>query len=385
MMDINAKLDNFMRGVRGEKMDHVPIIMDFEPTWIAEYAGQDCMKSFWDYDTFMDGYEKVMQDFDFDFTQTVVFLPPQRNALLGSRVWTQNRTNGYMQHPEVCSLMADEYEELIEDPMFCIVNKVLPRMYTELGREAPFNSIALSKAILYERSQVHDFYEKVMPRTFSNGRMVYYGTMFYAPFDLLADHLRGITQISLDLRRKGDLIEQACEALLGLMVRYVENTLPMDGSGFPLACTWSHLPPMINKKQFERFYWPTCKKIFEILAEKGVTTYLNFQGDYTNGRFFEYYQELPKDSVVIAVEHQNFQQVADTLGKTNMVSCSYPLSYFSSHSVKECVDKARELMDIGMKNGRFYFGLNKSALDFHDAEPDKLKAVLNFVREYGQY
>jgi hypothetical protein len=38
-----------------------------------------------------------------------------------------------------------------------------------------------------------------------------------------------------------------------------------------------------------------------------------------------------------------------------------------------------------MENGRFYFGLNKSALDFHDADPDKLKAVLNFVREYGQY
>ena len=385
MENVQAKLDNFMRGVRGEKMDYVPIMMDFEPTYICEYTKQDCIRSFWDYDGFIKGYEQVMKDFDIDLTQSVVFLPPQKNALLGSKVWVQNRVNGYMQHPEVTSLLPEEYPELIEDPIHCIASRVLPRMYTELGREAPYSTMAFAKALLYEKNQVHHFYDQIFEKTMANDALLYYGTMFYAPFDLLADHLRGITQISMDLRRRKDDVEAACDALLNVMARYVETTSMADESGFPLACTWSHLPPMINQKQFERFYWPTFKKLCEMLTAKGVTLYVNFQGDYRDGRFFDFYQELPKDKIVIAVEYQDFDQATATLGQDHMLSCSYPLNYFSDYSTEECIDKARELMDIGMKNGRFYFGLNKSALDFHDADPDKLKAVLNFVREYGQY
>ena len=81
MENVQAKLDNFMRGVRGEKMDYVPIMMDFEPTYICEYTKQDCIRSFWDYDGFIKGYEQVMKDFDIDLTQSVVFLPPQKNTV----------------------------------------------------------------------------------------------------------------------------------------------------------------------------------------------------------------------------------------------------------------------------------------------------------------
>ena len=70
MENVQAKLDNFMRGVRGEKMDYVPIMMDFEPTYICEYTKQDCIRSFWDYDGFIKGYEQVMKDFDIDLTQS---------------------------------------------------------------------------------------------------------------------------------------------------------------------------------------------------------------------------------------------------------------------------------------------------------------------------
>ena len=288
------------------------------------------------------------------------------------------------------NLAVQIYKDFCNDVVFCVDERKaelgsLPRMYTELGREAPYSTMAFAKALLYEKNQVHHFYDQIFEKTMANDALLYYGTMFYAPFDLLADHLRGITQISMDLRRRKDDVEAACDALLNVMARYVETTSMADESGFPLACTWSHLPPMINQKQFERFYWPTFKKLCEMLTAKGVTLYVNFQGDYRDGRFFDFYQELPKDKIVIAVEYQDFEQATATLGQDHMLSCSYPLNYFSDYSTEECIDKARELMDIGMKNGRFYFGLNKSALDFHDADPDKLKAVLNFVREYGQY
>ncbi len=385
MKKYQERLDNFMRGLRGEKMDYVPIMIDFEPKYICQYTGGDNLEVSWNYDDLIPRYDQVLQDFDMDITTGIFFLPPQRSASLGSRLWVQNRHNGYMQHPEISAMEADEYEMLIEDPMYCIVSKILPRMYTEFGREAPYNSLAFARALLYTKKQFENFYSKIYETTMEHELLLYYNTMFYCPFDLLADHLRGITQISLDIHRKGFLIEKACDVLLDLMTEYVESTNLAGTDGFPVACTWSHLPPMLRPKQFERYYWPTFKKICERLTQKGITLYINFQGDYSKGLYYDYYRELPENSLLIAVEQQDFKQTVKTLGEHNMVSCSYPLHYLSDLTTRECIEKAKELMDIGMEKGRFYFGLDRSAQDFRDADPDKLKEVLAFVRAYGHY
>ena len=142
-----------MRGLRGEKMDYVPIMIDFEPKYICQYTGGDNLEVSWNYDDLIPRYDQVLQDFDIDITTGIFFLQPQRSDSLGSRLWVQNRHNGYMQHPEISAMEADEYEMLIEDPMYCIVSKILPRMYTELGREAPYNSLAFARALLYTKNQ----------------------------------------------------------------------------------------------------------------------------------------------------------------------------------------------------------------------------------------
>ncbi len=77
---------------------------------------------------------------------------------------------------------------------------------------------------------------------------------------------------------------------------------------------------------------------------------MQFQGDYTDGRYFDYYSELPEGKVILAVEHQDFKKTLDILGSKNMVCCSYPLDYLTNYSTEECLDKARELMDLGTEN-----------------------------------
>lgn len=244
---------------------------------------------------------------------------------------------------------------------------------------------ALARAMIFENTQLADFYNQMYDVTFEKEVPIYYGSMFYAPFDLLADLLRGIRQISLDVRKCPELVERACERLVEVMVNYIKTSFPAPEEGFPLACAWVHLPPMINPKQFDRFFWPTFQAVCEELVNAGYHLYVQFQGDYTDGKYFDYYSRLPKHKMVISVEHQDFQKTLDTIGKDHWVSCSYPLRYLSNYSTKECIDKAKELLDMGMAKGNFYFGFDKSPITLNDGEPEKIREVLQFVREYGVY
>lgn len=378
-------INRLHRVMAGAAVDAVPIVLDFESSYACEYAGVDFLKATWHYEDLVAAYDKILQDFDMDISLGLEWRSPLKSELLGSRAWIQNRDNGTMQHPEVTAMEAEDYPLLIQDPHRCFAERILPRLYSKLGQSQAADAEVLLKAMAFDNSQLNAFYTALYEVTEKHQVPSYHGSMFYAPFDLIADHLRGITQISLDLRRHKNELLDACAALTDIMVRYVDDTLYPEVPGFPFAASWVHLPPMINPKQFKTFFWPTFKKVCDALVDHGHYLYLQFQGDYTDGRYFDYYSELAEGKALIAVEHQDFKQTLETIGKHNAVSCSYPLSYLTTHSEQACIDKAKEILDIGMAHGRFYFGFNKPAFSFKDAAPEKMKAVINFVREYGKY
>lgn len=140
----------------GKPTDRVPVILDFEISYACEYAGIDFLEATWNYDKIIEAYEKILDTFEMDANLGMGWLPPQRNEILGSKTWIQNRRNGTMQHPEVMSLSADDYPALIEDPLRCIVERVLPGMYSALGKDSVKDITAISKALLFEkgRSQI---------------------------------------------------------------------------------------------------------------------------------------------------------------------------------------------------------------------------------------
>ena len=384
-MIYEERIQNIKNAMCGQTAAHVPILADFETSYACEYAGLDFMRASWDYTLIIEAYEKLLSDFEIDATFGLGWIPPQRSFLLGSRTWIQNRENGIMQHPEVMALSDTEYPALIADPMACIIKNILPKMYSAIGKDDQKAISAIAQTLLFEKNQMTNFYNQLCTVTYDHEVPIYYGSMFYAPFDLIGDHLRGLTQISLDMRRRKKELEAACEALAPVMIDYVENTLPADESGLSCACAFVHLPPMISPRNFDKFFWPTFKKVCDTLVEKGHYLYLQFQGDYSDGRYLDYYAELPKDKVIIAIQNQDFTKTLEAFKGKNMVSCAYPLDYLTHYPLQECLDKAKELMDIGMAYGQFYFGFNKAPFHISEAEPEKMKAVLQFVREYGKY
>ena len=52
---------------------------------------------------------------------------------------------------------------------------------------------------------------------------------------------------------------------------------------------------------------------------------------------------------------------------------------------EQCVDKAKELMDILAPGGNYFFRFDKSVLDTNDMDPEKYTAVMDYVLAHGKY
>lgn len=130
-------------------------------------------------------------------------------------------SNGYIQHPEVIGMLPEDYDYLIEKPYDCLVERVIPRQYKALNLSDPITmALTLTKSFMGFSG---DMVETGMIRNKLNQKYGYYASspigFTAAPFDFLADQLRGFKEISLDVRRIPEKIADACEALYPIVFK----------------------------------------------------------------------------------------------------------------------------------------------------------------------
>ncbi|MEG0376949.1 MAG: uroporphyrinogen decarboxylase family protein, partial [Eubacterium sp.] len=296
-----------------------------------------------------------------------------RNFIMGS--------DGFMQHPEITSLETDEYDSFIADPYKTICENALPRMYTTFGENSFEGKAALTKGLFTFYSAMNQLEQGYLNIAKTQGKAVYTMAVTSAcvPFDVLSDQLRSFTGISKDIRRMPEKVEAACEALLPCMIK--SGTKPFS-SRYKRTFVPLHMAPYMRPKDFERFYWPTFKKYIEALDANGVGITLFAEQDWS--RYFDYLNELPKD-IMIIFEKGDPREAKEKLGDKHILSGFYPLGLLKMGSEQECLDKAKELVDILAPGGHYIFSFDKNLLTTQDVNVDNLKSVLRFVKEYAVY
>lgn len=200
-----------------------------------------------------------------------------------------------------------------------------------------------------------------------------------APFDQVADQFRSFSGISTDIRRYPEKVIAACEAVLPMMLK---AGIRPDSSVSRKTFIPLHMAPYMREKDFEKFYWPTFKKLVDGLSEAGAGVLLFVEHDWT--RFLDYLNELPK-GVHMMFEYGDPKVIKEKVGKKHIISGLYPLTLLAQGTKQECIDKAKELIDILAPGGNYVFSFDKVALNLKDANPENLIAVNEFVREYAVY
>lgn len=364
----------------GKTPQRVPITNPASIEFSVQYAGKDIAETLRDPTKLEDVLDKVCQDFFSDIVPLGGVRFPSYYQMLGSRPIVMS-SSGYMQHPEVEGMIPEEYDEFISSPYDCILEKVLPRLYTELDTQPNQKAIVLAKAMKAYNDDfaVINIIREKMKRKYGYASMV--SSQSEAPFDFLADFLRGFKGITLDIRRYPEKVTEACKAILPLLVKKgtIANCNSVGFVFMPL-----HMAPYLREKDFIKFYWPTFKEIVETLVAQGHTVNLFVENDWM--RYLDYLYDLPENTVM-RFEYGDPQKVKEKLGKKHILSGFYPATLLQTGTTAQCIDKVKETIDILAPGGKYWFNLDKPLLPSGESETvaKNLKAVLHYVYKNGSY
>ncbi|MDQ7092049.1 uroporphyrinogen decarboxylase family protein [Desulfosporosinus sp. PR] len=364
----------------GKIPKRVPVASNFAHEFAIQYAGKDLKEVQWDTTDLEASFEKVCEDFYSDLLSVSAFRMPSFYRILGSRNFVMG-SNGFLQHPEVEGLKLEDYDAFIASPYNCILERVLPNLYPELNSDPVTRSLVMAKAFKAytdETNNLFRIYGNLIDK-FNYGAVTLFAAFCEAPFDILTDQLRGFKNITLDVRRIPDKVEAAVNAAIPLMIKMGTQVFPnkYNATFIPL-----HMAPYLRTKDFERLYWPGFKKLVEGLAEKGMRSYLFVEQDWM--RYLDYLAELPAGTVM-TFEYGDPKTVKDKLGSKHVISGFYPLTLLKTGTKQECIDKAKELIEILAPGGNYFFSFDKAIITLDSVNVDNTKAVLDYVANNASY
>ncbi|MFZ7133901.1 MAG: uroporphyrinogen decarboxylase [Eubacteriales bacterium] len=360
----------------------VNVSLAFEP--IAQYAGLDLIQAQWNPPLIEEAADKLCNTFFTDVNPVQGSLRyPSFYTALKSQSFVMG-SNGFIQHPEVIGMMQDEYDYLIEKPLDCIYEKILPRQYKALNLDDPVNMmLSFSKGLMGFNTDMMSLGPIMGKLTEKYG---YYpgsilgGGFTEAPYDFLADQLRSFKGVSMDIRRMPQKVYDACEALYPLVKKMGMPRGPV--SRYDMTFLPLHMPTFMREKDFAKYWWPSFKKLLDDYASMGIRAGIFCEDDWT--RYLDYLYELPVGTYMM-FEYGDPKIIKEKLGRKHIITGLYPLTYMKNHTKQECIDKAKEYIDILAPGGNYMFGFDKGALVLDDLNLENLAAVTQTVREHGVY
>ena len=389
----NERLTRYVTAMRNEKPDMIPI-RPFVAEFTAKYAGFTCQEVAHDFNKAFIAARKCAADFDWDaVVGNMVYVWTGLTQAIGLKYYAVPGIDipadiafQYREPDEEHAFMkADEYDALIADPTAFLYNVWLPRVSSDVSDESDKSDYRTYLALVKGGMAMMQYFGAFGPQGEAlrreSGTVSAIAGILKAPFDILADKLRGYIGLTMDMVTQPEKVLQACEALMphlchvALMTADPEKLRPV---GF-----WMHRGclPFVSAGQFESHYWPTIKPIIETLWANGHQTLFYAEGDWN--RHLDAFAELPDASIVYHVDRGDIFEVHRTLGQKFCLSGGIPnglLSYGKPDQVREY---GRKVIDGVAKDGGYI--MDASAIMQTDTSVENLRALTDFTREYGGY
>lgn len=360
----------------------VNVAIPFEA--VAEFGGVNIVKAQWDSSLAEGALDKLCQTLYSDACPGGSSLRyPSFYQPLESQSFVMSST-GFFQHPEVIGMLPEEYDYLIESPIDCLLEKVIPRQYKALDLEDPVKmmlSFAQSYVAYGNEMQNNGMMmaKAVEKYGYYPGGPITAGGFTEAPFDYLADQLRSFRGVSMDVRRMPEKVAAACEALYPLALK---KGMPQTISNYSSVFIPLHMPTFMREKDFAKLWWPTFKQMVDEYASMGIHCNIFCEDNWD--RYLDYLYELPTDTIMM-FEYGDPKLIKEKLGKKHIITGLYPVSMLKTHTKEECVDKAKELIDILAPGGKYIFSLDKQPMSINDVNLENFNAVTEYVRDYAVY
>ncbi|MEW6666090.1 MAG: uroporphyrinogen decarboxylase family protein [Thermodesulfobacteriota bacterium] len=390
--------------------DRIPVMGSFT-FFPAKYAGITFQEVMYDYDKLDLAAEKTILDFQPDMFQN-----PYGTIAVGPTFeildYRQLRWPGHgvaphrtYQFVEDEYMKAEEYDEFLFDPSGFMLGSLFPRIYGALEplkmlpsiprcyylRMVPniavlgtpevagaFESLLRAGAAAKEAM---DRANRFVAKMESLGFPCQFGASVNAPFDYIGDFLRGTRGLMIDLYRNPDKVLEAVEKLLPIMV---EAGISMARkSGIPRVFIPLHKGAhgFMSLDQFNRFYWPTLRKLILALIDEGLTPCPLFEGDYTSR--LDIIGDIPVGKAIYWFERTDIFKAKAVLGNQVCIRGNVPASLLCTGTPQAVKDYCKKLIDIVGKGGGFIMDGDIGVPD--EARAENVRAMIDFTKEYGVY
>jgi uroporphyrinogen-III decarboxylase len=387
------RLRRYLTALRNERPDKIPI-RPFVAEFTAKYAGFTCQEVAHDFNLAFEAALRCAKDFDWDaVVPNMVYVWTGLTQAAGLRYYGIPgihipHTTGfnYIEPPEEEAFMREnEYDALIADPTAFLYEVWLPRVSTEIvrpGAPATYHShVALVKSAMAMMLYFNAFGPQIQRLRRECGTVSAIAGIFKAPFDILADKLRGYVGLTMDMARQPDKVLRACEALMPHLVHVGLSTAD-PAKQVPIGL-WMHrgCVPFVNPAQFRSHYWPTLKPCIEEFWRHGHQTMFYAEGKWD--AHLDDFATLPERSILFHVDQGDIFLAHRKLHHKFALSGGIPNVLLSYGKPDEVRDYCKKVIDGVAREGGYI--MDTGAIMQDDTSVENLRALTEFTREYGVY
>lgn len=392
-----------------EKPDRVPFLpyCHFFP---AEYGGISKKEAMYDYDKLAMVYKKFALEFQPDMVTNPLGNMGIGNILevLDCRLleWPGGSLSKDLpfQFVEKEYMKAEEYDDFLFDPTDYIHRVYLPRVY---GSLKPFELLPPTPSLIYlrfltgtavlGRPEIAAAVQALQDAAIQSQELLsraaaynqdmknlgfppQFGAVAFSPYDCIGDLMRGTRGVLLDMYRRPEKLLAAIDKIYPYTLRGI-----LDGvkaSGIPNVYIPLHkgVDDFMQPEQFDKFYWPSLRKLTMELIQRDITPTLFWEGK-CNTRL-ESIKNISRGKAVYWFEATDLFQAKKILGDTVCLRGNVPASMLCMSGPQKVMDYCRKLIEVVGKGGGFILDGGTGIPD--EARPENVRAMVEAVNRYGR-
>jgi hypothetical protein len=389
--------------------DRVPVTIAIG-NFPAKYAGVLVSDSYYNFDVWYKAVEKTIKDFCADTFGAAFYSSGLALELLDPKFqrWPGHGVDPHQgfQAIEVESLKADEFDDYMKDTNSYYLHKHIPRTINSLTAFAKFPTLYeilhgpnvgqrlaelvtdpdIAKAIatlqkagrIYRRDRSKNMKLMKLLRKYGYTMTRSVGAM--PAYDIVSHQIRGMTGTMQDMFRQPDKLLELIDFTLKETIARTPLVPDERGQIRIFMTNTRGSDDFISVKQWEKFYWPSFKKLVTYLCNHGATPGIFFEGNCDSR--VEYLLDLPKGKFIARFDTSDIFRAKDILKGHCCIEGNVPVSLLQVGSKEDVIAYCKKLIDHCGKDGGYVLS-PRSSVD--EVNPENLKAMINFVKEYGVY
>lgn len=402
----------FNDAVALRKPDRVPIVL-FAEFFMTKCQGLTNKEALYDYEKMAEAWKATMANFDWDMAPTPLAMFPGRAMdLLGIKQYKwpgQDLTDDLpYQFVEDEYMLADEYDEFFSNPEIFTLRKLLPRLATAMEplanlpplymMNSAFSLLLYGMAIasmphmqqLFQTLQEAGaeagkslmVQAKLTQELKAMGYPIISEAFCNAPYDMVADSLRGMRGSITDMYRQPDKLLAAVDFFTPIAIHSAIGQAKRSGNPRAFMALHKGAGGFMSNEQYARFYWPSLKKLLLALVDAGLTPMPFFEGNYTPR--LEFLAELPKGKICACFDTVDVNKAKEVIGDTLCFMGNIPPQILITGTPQEIKDYVKMLIDTFGDNGGLIINGAASGIP-EESQPENVRAITEAVLEYGIY